>query len=314
MISETFTVPRGKDQESNAKAMASVDPHPFEGPEKTLEIDFVPGVVSGNAYDASKCTCCLSEESLREADSSVLGLRILPRSLWDTLLEFAKCMILSAASNECFDAYVLSESSLFVYPFKIVIKTCGTTTLLRLVPYLLEATVRGGMKLEWLGYTRKSLQFPQMQLFPHSSIGEEVTFLKNQCKLGCEAYILGPITSDHWVAIVADYCERPMSQSSDRTLNIMMYGIADDVCDKFFARPGRTVENVRKDSGLLDLLPGVHIQDFLFDPCGYSMNGLHGSAYYTVHVTPEKSFSYISFETNARLSDYTDLVCNIQLF
>ena len=70
------------------------------------------------------------------------------------------------------------------------------------VPSLLEATVIAGMKLEWLGYTRKSLQFPQMQLFPHSSIGEEVTFLKSQCKLGCEAYVLGPITSDHWVAIV----------------------------------------------------------------------------------------------------------------
>jgi len=51
-------------------------------------------------------------------------------------------------------------------------------------------------------------------------------------------------------------------------------------------------------SGLGALLVGVLIDDWAFEPCGYSMNGLRGSFYYTVHVTPEPAFSFASFETN----------------
>lgn len=56
-------------------------------------------------------------------------------------------------------------------------------------------------------------------------------------------------------------------------------------------------------SGLLELLPfGTLIHEELFEPVGYSMNGLVANTdqYATVHVTPEPNFAYVSFETNQR--------------
>lgn len=66
------------------------------------------------------------------------GLRALPRAQLDAICTAAHCCIVSSCVNEHLDAYVLSESSLFVYPTKMVMKTCGTTRLLDAVPLILE--------------------------------------------------------------------------------------------------------------------------------------------------------------------------------
>ena len=50
------------------------------------------------------------------------------------------------------------------------------------------------------------------------------------------------------------------------------------------------------------LYPGSLVDDYIFDPCGYSSNGLFGPYYYTFHVTPEPSCSYASFETTIPIS------------
>ena len=40
----------------------------------------------------------------------------------------------------------------------------------------------------------------------------------------------------------------------------------------------------------------MDVDDYVFEPCGYSMNGLCGDEYSTVHITPEAGFSYCSVE------------------
>ncbi len=69
-----------------------------------------------------------------------------------------------------------------------------------------------------------------------------------------------------------------------------------------------TSRDVSAASGISSLLPGSSIQEYVFDPCGYSMNGLLQEAYWTIHITPESHCSYASFETNVRLNNYGPLV------
>ncbi|KAG8058035.1 hypothetical protein GUJ93_ZPchr0002g24003 [Zizania palustris] len=87
------------------------------------------------------------------SDPNGSGLRLLSRAQIDSVLDLAKCTIVSEPSNEVFDSYVLSESSLFVYPYKIVIKTCGTTKLLLAIPRILELAEEISLPLAAVKYS-----------------------------------------------------------------------------------------------------------------------------------------------------------------
>jgi hypothetical protein len=80
-----------------------------------------------------------------------------------------------------------------------------------------------------------------------------------------------------------------------------------DVMRQFYKKEGVTVEDVTKSSGIASLIPGAIIDAYLFDPCGYSMNGLLDEGYYTIHITPQPKYSYVSFETNIHC-DFTALL------
>lgn len=319
----------------------------FEGPEKTLEVLF-------------------------HTQSGVEnGLRNLSRAKLDHLCELAKCSILSTISSPHVDAYVLSESSLFIYKYKYIMKTCGTTTLLRCLNALLKYADELGMEVESVVYSRKNLTCPTAQMWPHSSFGDEIKYIHNhanlQERLHGNGYILGPVTGDHWFIYVADLAPSAAStavtdsaavmepstsvcsdmsglsaivakegakvsfslavptvstiprvpsgsvysrQHSDRTLNMMMFGLAPEVCHNFFKANVETGKEMTQKSGIARLCPGATIDETAFTPCGYSMNALLHDAYYTVHITPEEACSYASFETNACLTNYSPLVRN----
>lgn len=169
---------------SGEQSGAENAPGSFEGPEKTMEVVFAPN------------------------KGAPKGLRGLPRNQVDYLCAKAKCEILTKSSNAHIDAYVLSESSLFIYENRFIMKTCGTTTLLRCLSALLEFADKLGMVLSWVGYSRKNFLFPDAQLWPHANFGEEMKYLsthkKLQRRLGGSGYILGPITGDHWYVYVAE--------------------------------------------------------------------------------------------------------------
>jgi hypothetical protein len=57
--------------------------------------------------------------------------------------------------------------------------------------------------------------------------------------------------------------------------------------------------------------PQPVVQDYVFAPCGWSMNGMWGDVYWTMHVTPESQCSYASLETNVPVSSYSAIVARV---
>ena len=141
------------------------------------------------------------------------GLKVVPAETWKDMLDLVNCKVLSVVESEHVDAYLLSESSMFVFPHKLILKTCGTTTLLRGLPRILEiaATVAKfphNVADDRLGtataaapyrvfYSRKNFLFPDRQLGPHRSWRDEIKSL-DKLFLGGSAYVIGKLNGEHW--------------------------------------------------------------------------------------------------------------------
>jgi S-adenosylmethionine decarboxylase len=299
----------------------------FEGPEKTLEVVFRRD--SDEHTDLSMGE--LSGTSSSNAPILRTGLRRLDRSDLDVVCARARCTILSSISNQYLDAYVLSESSLFIYPYMLVLKTCGTTTLLRCIATLIDLGRKLGLEIDWVGYSRKNFNFPGDQAFPHQSFHQELDYLyghRNLCeRLDGSGYTLGPVTGDHWFVFVADQTIRAkaLDIDTDRVLNIMMFDIDENVTQLFYYDQyeqhldGETKDDAVKRiseeqtsvSGIRSLCPGAIIDPRAFEPCGYSMNAVLFRSYSTIHITPESGSSYASFETNQKVGSYKALSSNV---
>lgn len=141
------------------------------------------------------------------------GLKKVPSEIWKDMLDLVNCQVLSVVSSEDVDAYLLSESSMFVWPHKLILKTCGTTTLLSGLPRILEiATLFAGFQRATappsrgitvaaapyrVFYSRKNYLFPDRQRGPHRSWRDEVRNM-DKLFLNGSAYMIGKMNGEHW--------------------------------------------------------------------------------------------------------------------
>lgn len=260
----------------------TASPIGFEGFEKRLEISFF-------------------EPSIF-ADPEGKGLRSLTKAQLDEILQPAECTIVASLSNEDVDSYVLSESSLFVYAYKIIIKTCGTTKLLLSIPPILKLAGLVNLSVRDVKYTRGSFIFPGAQSFPHRSFNEEVVVLDSYFgklgSTGSKAYVMGASDKRQQWHIYSASAGAAVEEadSSVYTLEMCMTGLDREKAAVFFKSESNVAKLMTNASGIRNILPKSRICDFEFEPCGYSMNSIEGAAISTIHVTPEDGFSYASFE------------------
>lgn len=215
-----------------------------------------------------------------------------PLAFWQGVVELAGAKILSKASNEVCDAYLLSESSLFVWDDRVTMITCGRTTLATAAEFLIDQV--GAETIDFLTYERKNEYYPHQQ---QTDFHLDLQVLKK--KLKGSAYRFGSPDEHHLYLFHLDRPFRP--DSKDSTLEILMYNLQGQASQIFSC--DQTIERVRQLTRMDQIFPGFKIDDYLFQPCGYSLNAIRGHEYYTIHVTPEETGSYVSFETNVRLGN-----------
>lgn len=218
---------------------------PFEGPEKLLELWFA------------------------DSRNDVLdgGLMRVDRQVWENMLDIVKCKVLSVIQGDDVDAYLLSESSMFVFPHKLILKTCGTTTLLLGLERLLSIafdtlkaadnptpaeslnSMELGKFVKRCFYSRKSFMFPERQKGPHRDWLLEVGVLDEYFASG-SAYTVGKMNGNHWLLYMTSPMQgmdaigtvaRPLRLPSlprptppaDETLEILMTHLSPASCARF---------------------------------------------------------------------------------
>ena len=218
---------------------------------------------------------------------------------WEKVVEACGAKIISKIETEQVDAYLLSESSLFLWDNRILIITCGTTALYKSFPEIMKFIKED--QIGSLSYERKNLVYPERQL---SNFEREINVLEGMFK--GKNYRLGSATNDHFHLF--HYSRNTESSGHNPTLQILMHDLDTAVINFFTNKNWKTGADINQISGLDHLFPGFITDSYLFSPYGYSLNGIMGKHYITVHVTPQISDSYASFETNLIFNDYVKLI------
>ncbi|KAJ3038471.1 spermidine resistance protein [Rhizophlyctis rosea] len=332
----------------------------FEGPEKLFEIWFRPvnGKDTDEAFGELETPTHAYPNGAFTDDTGKwhyrrTGLRTVPRGVWEEMLSIVQCQVLNVIENESVTAYLLSESSMFVYPNRLMLKTCGTTTLLHAVSRILEIAAEhcGFHDVNAVFYSRKAFLYPEKQAWPHGRWSDEVGYLDKMFPndtYETSGYVLGNINGDHWCLYMctplgagldldgvelSDTSSSRSGESSDGegsapeddededdvTLEILMTNLDPEAMKPFWRtvhelraakeEGGERVlkegaERVYRETGISHIYPNAKVDHYLFDPCGYSLNGLLGPYYFTIHVTPESICSYASFETTIPVKDF----------
>ncbi|MFT7430067.1 MAG: S-adenosylmethionine decarboxylase [Colwellia sp.] len=210
---------------------------------------------------------------------------------WSALVNRSQAQILSSIENEYCKAFLLSESSLFVWSDRILILTCGETQLVKAVEFFIQKF--GTKVIKQLTYQRKNEYFSNAQ---PSCFGDDIKLI-NQYLPG-KAYRFGEMDSHHNYVFHLD--NDFTADTDDITYELLAYQISEQA-SKHLTQANLSAEEIRQFLCIDSILPDFIIDDFVFSPYGYSLNAINEQQYLTIHVTPQMDSSYISFESNIDL-------------
>lgn len=305
-------------QQFSPPLVVDQQPPPFEGVEKRLIVQVNP--VLCNPYAMSQLE-------------------------WQSILDKTHCEIVSVKQLNDHRVYLLSESTLTVWPTGFLLKTCGRTTpLLGLKAFLDAFELNAQETIQYFVYSRLDFLHPKYQIWPHRNFSEEIQFVKSHLLFHsakhCEIKRNGQ--TFHAIFATSDRNLARYEIKSDITgyhsEEILMTKIPTD-CVKTFtgiseqtaASENQTAASKEQSASgqsnksaitrFIDTCSTESIasnnkavlDEFWFQPCGYSANALldrssgteKKTSYFSCHVSPEPATSYASIEVGWRFSGGT---------
>ncbi|MFT5812761.1 MAG: S-adenosylmethionine decarboxylase [Psychroserpens sp.] len=210
---------------------------------------------------------------------------------WLALVQCCNAKILSAIENDDCKAFLLSESSLFVWHDRLLILTCGNTRLVYSVEYFIQHM--GMNKILQITYQRKNEYFAHAQL---SSFSDDIALLRQHVE--GKAFRFGELDGHHNYIFHQD--NNFQVSGEDKSYELIAYQICQKASKKL-TTVGLKSHEIRTFLQLDRLLAGFILDDFVFEPFGYSINAIKGMQYVTIHITPQANSSYVSIQANINL-------------
>jgi S-adenosylmethionine decarboxylase len=178
--------------------------------------------------------------------------------------------------------------------------TCGRTQLVAAIELLLETIPEAD--ITFLTYERKNEHFPRSQPTHFYDDARRLNKI-----IPGRAYIFGDQDMHH---IFLYHLDKPYhAEAGDMTLELLLHGIDEEAAKLFCSGEQRSLEHIHQQTGICQIIDGFTVDDFLFEPDGYSLNAINDQEYYTIHVTPQDTGSYVSFETNhGQFENYSAII------
>lgn len=195
---------------------------------------------------------------------------------WRRLVAHSGAKIISSIASEQCDAYLLSESSLFVWRRRFILITCGQTSLLDSLRAFLDEADGPICALDYV--RRNDDRPPDLSGIPLARAGALQHSLNARGGM------------DHHLRFAAS-AAMPVKTAQ-------FYGLSPAARARFCGEDQQpAVLAWLQQAGLVE---GWALDTHCFQPVGYSANAIAGDGlgYWTLHVTPEAPRSYASFESS----------------
>lgn len=218
---------------------------------------------------------------------------------WQQLVAQSGAQILSSISNQYIKAYLLSESSLFIWKDKLLLVTCGNTQLVKAALFIQQQFTK--QKINTLIFQRHQALKPNLQ---SSNFQQDTSLLKKQFN-GQTQHWRGDYQGDLFA-----FGEISNKQVPTQVI-YMMHCLQGELAVRL-QQSKLDKETVLKTLKLTSFFESIKIDHFSFDPKGYSLNAISGEDYLAIHLTPEENSTYLSIETSFSVQQCTAFISHLQ--